>query len=92
MIALELPADVEGRLGELADEIGKTRTGLAHDWIIERLNREALNRKIRDNSFVNEAERQHAIEVTGGDATDAWLRWLDAEDGGYNWGPNGPPA
>ena len=84
------PAD-EQELGRLAREAGRPKSVLAREWIKDRMSREAINQKIRIAASFDADERQRVIDIAGNDATDAWMRHLDAEDGGYDWGPDGPP-
>jgi hypothetical protein len=64
---------------------------IARDWIVERLDREDVDGLIRRASELDAEKRRALAEQAQLDATDAWLRALDAEDGGYDWGPDGPP-
>ncbi len=55
------------------------------------MSREAIDHKICNAASLDADERRRVIDIAGNDATDAWMRYLDAEDGGYDWGPDGPP-
>jgi predicted DNA-binding protein len=92
MLGIRLDAAAEERLARHARETGRPKSVIARDWIMERLAREDVDDLIRRASELDAGERRHAIEQAQGDATDAWLRALDAEDGGYDWGPDGPPV
>lgn len=92
MLGIRLAPEAEARLERYANEVGRPKSVLARDWILERLERASIDEKIRNAAALDAAERAHVIDVASSDATDAWLRWLDAEDGGYDWGPKGPPA
>lgn len=92
MLGIRFSPEDELELGRLAREAGRPKSVLARDWIKDRMSREAINQKIRNAASLDADERKRVIEIAGGDATDAWMRYLDAEDGGYNWGPSGPPA
>ena len=91
MLGIRLNADAEERLARHAREVGRPKSVIARDWIVERLNREDIDALIRRASELDAAERKKLADVAHGDVTDAWLRALDAEDGGYDWGPDGPP-
>lgn len=91
MLGIRLKPDEEARLERHARDVQRPKSVLARDWIMERLDRE---------SVVAELARAAAI-LAGGTraqqegptvATDDWLRALDEEDGGYDWGPSGPPV
>jgi len=91
MLGIRLSAEAEARLSRYARETGRPKSVLARDWILERLEREDIDDKIRNAAALDAQEREQIIEHAANDATSAWLRWLDAEDGGYDWGPDGPP-
>ncbi len=92
MLGIRLDTQAEERLARHARETGRPKSVIARDWIIQRLDREEIDRKIRNASALHASERKEVIDRAAEDATGAWLRRLDAEDGGYDWGPNGPPA
>lgn len=91
MLGIRLSEEAEDRLARYARETGRPKSVLARDWIMERLEREAVDGKIAAAASLDAAERDEIIARTSNDATGAFLRWLDAEDGGYDWGPEGPP-
>lgn len=91
MLGIRLSADEELRLDRYAREHGRPKSALAREWIVERLERESIDRKIADAAALFAADRDPAVRDVWDDASDAWLRALDAEDGGYDWGPDGPP-
>lgn len=88
MLGIRLPADAERRLERHARALGRGKSVVAREWILDRLDREELDSKIRAAAALHAASARTVSDV----ATDAWLRALDAEDGGYDWGPTGPPA
>ncbi|MFC3581265.1 hypothetical protein [Sphingomonas hylomeconis] len=83
--------DAEDRLTRYARDVGRPKSVIARDWIIERLEREAIDDLLRNASKLHRADRDHALNSAAAEASAAHLRWLDAEDGGYDWGPEGPP-
>ena len=87
MLGIRLSADAEARLERHARETGRPKSMIARDWIVERLDREEADGRIRDAAALHAGSRESAAN----DRDDAILGWLDAEDGGYDWGPNGPP-
>lgn len=90
MLGVRLSSETERRLERHAREAGRPKSVIVRDWIIDRLDREEVDELIRT------AARLHASDREGFDeriaATAAQLRQLDAEDGGYDWGPPGPPV
>jgi predicted DNA-binding protein len=92
MLGVRLPAEAEKRLERHARALGRGKSVLAREWILDRLDREEIDRRIRDAAALHASKREDLVRRAGDEATDAWLRWLDAEDGGYDWGPDGPPA
>ncbi len=92
MLGIRLSEEAEERLARHARELGRPKSVVARDWIMERLEREGVDRLIRNAAALHGAERERVVDLAAADAMRAWLRWVDAEDGGYDWGPNGPPA
>ncbi|QYE34005.1 hypothetical protein KZX46_14435 [Polymorphobacter sp. PAMC 29334] len=92
MLGIRLDACAEERLTRYAREAGRPKSVLVRDWINERLDREETDRKIYGAALLDREERNALVDAAGADATSAFLRMLDAEDGGYDWGPDGPPA
>lgn len=92
MLGVRLNPDEENRLSRFARETGRPKSTLVREWIIDRLDREEIDRKIADAAALDARERGKPNRRTAGEGTSAWLRWLDEEDGGYDWGPDGPPA
>lgn len=92
MLGIRLDEEAERRLARHARESGRPKSVIARDWIMERLEQEEIDGLIRT------AARLHASTLTAdwrqnaAAASDAFSRWLDADDGGYDWGPDGPPA
>jgi predicted transcriptional regulator len=91
MLGIRLDAVSEERLARHARETGRPKSVIARDWIVERLNREDVDGLIRRASELDAEKHRRVFEQAQHDATDAWLQALDAEDGGYDWGPGGPP-
>ena len=91
MLGIRLPAEAEERLSRHARASGRAKSALARDWIIERLDREGVDELIRNAARLHGTERDRMAEQVAADATAVHLRRLDAEDGGYDWGPDGPP-
>ncbi len=91
MLGIRLNEEAERRLARHARELGRPKSVVARDWILERLEREEVDEQIRRAAKLHSAsltlEQRRAAQA----ASDAYLRWLDAEDGGYDWGPEGPP-
>jgi predicted transcriptional regulator len=92
MLGIRLNDQDEGRLARHARERGRAKSAIARDWIVERLDREAVDEQIRHAASLDATARAELISRVEDDAATAWLRSLDAEDGGFDWGPDGPPA
>jgi len=91
MLGIRLSDDAERRLTRHARDAGRPKSVIARDWIMDRLEHEDVDERIRRAAklhadHANDAERQVMIS-----ASDAISRYLDAEDGGYDWDPEGPP-
>lgn len=91
MLGVRLNPDDEKRLGRFARETGRPKSTLAREWIMDRLDREEIDKKIATATALDARDCRMAVERAADDTTSAWLRWLEAEDGGYDWGPEGPP-
>ena len=92
MLGVRLSSDEETRLERHASALGRPKSTLAREWIMQRLDRESLDAEFRRQAASLAAHHDPAGEAWMDLQTDAWLRALDAEDGGYDWGPNGPPS
>lgn len=92
MLGIKLNPRDEERLNRFAKETRRPKSALAREWIMDRLDREEIDRKIANAAALDAEERRMIAGRAADDATSAWLRWLDAEDGGYDWGPDGPPS
>ena len=91
MIEISLPIEAEQRLTDFARKNCRAEDEVVRDWVFQRLAREEINELIRNANSLDSVDRQRVISIAAGGATDAQLRWLDAEDGGYDWRPSGPP-
>lgn len=92
MLGLRLSREIEDSLDRYARDVGRSKSVIVRDWIVERLERDSIDEQMRHAAKVLATEHGSNDEVDSDDATDEWLRMLDEEDGGYDWGPNGPPA
>lgn len=92
MLGIRLSPEAEERLARHASDAGRPKSVIARDWIMDRLDREEVDTLIRNAARLHAGDRERIITSALDDATDAWLRALDAEDGGYDWGPDGPPS
>jgi hypothetical protein len=88
MLGIRLPADAEER----ARAIGRGKSVVAREWILERLERESVDDEMRRAAEIvsRRTSQEESTELNA--AADEWLRMLDEEDGGYDWGPKGPPG
>lgn len=92
MLGVRLPPDAERKLEQHARAVGRGKSVLAREWILDRLERESIDEQVRRAAehlsrmeFLGESERRSSADVA------EWLRALDEEDGGYEWGDEGPP-
>lgn len=91
MLGVRLPEDVERKLDRHAREVGRAKSMIVRDWIVERLERDSIDAQLSRAAAVLAAHETPASAPARDQETDAWLAKLDEEDGGYDWGPNGPP-
>jgi predicted DNA-binding protein len=91
VLGVRLSLEEEERLARFAREIGRPKSALARDWILQALDRESIDRKIARAAALHAAQSEESERKSWDDLSIAWIRALDAEDGGYNWGPEGPP-
>ena len=91
MLGIRLDASTEAALDRHARALGRPKSVIARDWIVERLERESVDEELRRaaehlaRSETSE-QRERAIAMS-----DTFSRFLDELDGGYDWGPEGPP-
>lgn len=91
MLGIRLGPDAERRLQRHASDAGRSKSVIVRDWIMERLEREEVDALIRNATKLLARERNAEAERCAAQASTAFLQWQDAEDGGYDWGPDGPP-
>lgn len=91
MLGIRLSREAEERLDRHAREAGRPKSVIVRDWIMDRLDREEVDELIRNAASLHASDRERMLDSAAAEATAAQLRWLDAEDGGYDWGPAGPP-
>ena len=92
MLGIRLPPDAEERLIRHARSLGRGKSVVARDWILERLDRENIDEEMRLQAIAIAAQTSSKELAERNTLTDNFLRMLDEEDGGYDWGPEGPPA
>ena len=94
MLGIRLSEETEQELDRHARSLGRPKSVIAREWIVERLERESIDAQLRRAArLLAEADRNdpdHSPEIEAA-RTAEWLRALDEEDGGYDWGPEGPP-
>ena len=90
MLGIRLSDEAEARLERHARALGRGKSVVAREWILERLERESVDDEMRRASELVAADA--STDRPWNDVADAWLSALDAEDGGYDWGPEGPPT
>lgn len=90
MLGIRLPAEAEARLDRHARFVGRGKSVIVRDWILERLERDGIDSEMRRSAAQIAAST--GTDDRASDVTVAqWLDRLEAEDGGYDWGPAGPP-
>ncbi len=91
MLGIRLPADKEEELARYARSLGRGKSVIAREWIMERLERESIDAKMaRAARFIAEHEDPERLKRAERASAD-WLRRLDELDGGYDWGSDGVP-
>ncbi|KQT33588.1 hypothetical protein ASG29_06045 [Sphingomonas sp. Leaf412] len=91
MLGVRLKPEEEDRLARHARELGRTKSAIVREWIVEKLDRETTDALVaRAAARIAAADRGRRDD--GGERLDRWLDALDAEDGGYDWGSEGPPG
>ena len=91
MLGIRLSEEEERRLARYAREHGRPKSALAREWIVQRLERDDIDEQIRLAAAVNAAAETAESRRAALAASDAFSRYLDTLDGGYDWGPEGPP-
>lgn len=92
MLGIRLSSDDERALERHARAIGRGKSTVAREWIVDRLKRESIDEQMRRASAFLSAHEDAEILARAERMSADWLRALDAEDGGYDWGEEGPPA
>ena len=92
MLGIRLSPDAEKRLERHARETGRPKSVIARDWIMDRLEREEVDELMRVAARVHRADGEGESARAAAASSAAYLQWLDEEDGGYDWGPEGPPG
>lgn len=87
MLGIRLTEQEDRRLARHASDTGRPKSALARAWIMERLERESVDEKIRVAAKLLFSEAPPVSDALNA----AYFAALDAEDGGYDWGPEGPP-
>jgi RHH-type rel operon transcriptional repressor/antitoxin RelB len=91
MLGLRLEKELEERLDRFAAQRMRTRSDVARAAVREYLDRHSIDEEFRRQVRMLEALPTAADADRSADRTDEWLRRLDEEDGGYDWGDAGPP-
>ena len=92
MLGIRFKPEIEEKLSRYARSLGKPTSAMARDWILERFERESVDEQMRRTATVLAASMNDKERERMDAETDEWLRLLDAEDGGYDWGERGPSA
>lgn len=89
MLGIRLKPDEEERLARHARDMGRPKSAIVREWIIEGLDRTTVDELIRNAARLHATADKARPEAAA--STGEYLRALDEEDGGYDWGPEGPP-
>lgn len=93
MLGIRLSEETEQELDRHARALGRPKSVIAREWIVERLERELVDAEMRRVAqFLAAADREKRDSWDYAALSDDFLRALDEEDGGYEWGPDGPPT
>ena len=91
MLGIRLDQKTEAALDRHAREFGRPKSVIARDWIVECLERESMDEIMR-RAAARLASTTTVEELAAAEAeATAVIHMLDEEDGGYDWGPKGPP-
>ena len=91
MLGIRLTAEDDARLARYARERGRPKSALAREWIVQRLRSDDIDEQVRAAAEFNARHETPAARQAALAASDAFSRYLDTLDGGYDWGPEGPP-
>ena len=83
MLGIRLPHDAEQMLARHARSIGRGKSVVAREWIIERLQRVSVDEEMRQAArLISANTTEDDLRRIDADADDL-MRLLDEEDGGY---------
>jgi predicted transcriptional regulator len=91
MLGIRLSDRDEQRLSRHAQESGRPKSVIVREWIQDRLDREEVDEQIRRAAALHAAAARAGSREAAVAASAAFSRLLDDEDGGYDWGQDGPP-
>jgi predicted DNA-binding protein len=91
MLGVRLKPDEEAQLDRYAKAVGRSKSVLVREWIKERLERDSIDARMRRAATIISEHEQSHYRIDAQSATANFLRALDNLDGGYDWGPEGPP-
>lgn len=92
MLGVRLSAETQERLERHARQTGRAKSVLVREWIAQALERESVDAQMARAAEVLARTDSEEDRAWFEGAQEAVLRALDEEDGGYDWGPKGPPA
>lgn len=91
MLGIRLSSEDDARLARFARERGQPKSALAREWIVQRLYNGDIDEQVRAAAAFNARHETGEARRAALAASDAFGRYLDSLDGGYDWGPDGPP-
>lgn len=89
MLGIRLPAHAEKELERHAHALGRGKSVVAREWILERLERESIDERMRRAAAYLAQQESVEERAASDEAAAAWFRSLDREDGGFDWGEGG---
>lgn len=86
MLGIRLPDEAERMLSRHANAVGRGKSVIAREWIMERLERVSIDEEMRQAAkMIAAATTKEDLQQLDADADDL-LRLLDEDDGGYGSG------
>jgi hypothetical protein len=92
LLGIRLKPEEEEMLARHARALGQPKSAVVRQWIRERLERDSIDAQMRRAAEVIATATSDTEREWHDRLAEDWAKALDAEDGGYDWGSEGPPA
>ena len=92
MLGLRLEPELQRQLATLARRTGRSKSDIAREAVRDYLDRHDDDAEFRRQVFLLQQGHTEEDAALAAARTVEWVRILDEEDGGYDWGEGGPPA